>query len=809
MSISQQLFQLVSQSPGNLVYHIVTLFALQAVFALARSQMQREPGNQAARKMAWTALAIVAARLGLMAAEIVWQNDPDTAVSLLPPLEQTVHAVTAVFIVFALAPTSRRYPRLGNTLLIIALLVIGVISIFFTQAWQNQPAGSAYANSPQAVTWHSLQIGLLGMGLLTALLRADQRSTLRPIILFVLLLAQAAQLINLGSAEINTEIAYWVRLGYLVAFPLWAVLAYRLALKPLLTGQHAIQPANLRLARSFALSTRVFDAADENQLLTQLVNLSDELLNARYVGLAVSDEADGRTLHLVSNRPQSNNGRHPWELNLDDWPAFRMALDTQEPVVLEPEGMGARQLHDWYAEIGSSSMGSLRICPVALPENLNLLLLLAGTNVAALTDEETVLAGAVARYAAQAINSWRHSQSSRPSQTDLLPGKGVSGRIIALEDERRRLMAELETTSVRLQQAETQAAEATQQARDLSATLTELEAINRGQKIVELEAEIEALRESLIEAEEAMAMASAGEGGLTTEWVMLTITRYSGQLEKAEERILQLENELDWRENGPVNEIVTSVAQELRQPMTSIAGYTDILLDERIGILGNKQRDFLQRIRANTDRLGALLDQIVQMTTVGDQPALPTNAIVHVSETLETAVSAVITQIREKNLFLDMDIAADLPPIPVSRNALNQIITSLLGNACQATSHNGRVAISAHTHTLADEKANGRNENISFLQLTITDAGGGIDPADRPHVFAPHHRADNPLIAGLGDTGVGLSVARTLVEANGGRIWVDSEIGVGSAFSTLFPVAEEPGGVAPGGIDALDEPYGS
>ncbi|MFQ5421813.1 MAG: hypothetical protein ACE5EY_15790, partial [Anaerolineae bacterium] len=76
MSFSQQLFQLVTQPPGSLVYHIITLFTLQAVFALSRSQMGRDYAQQATRKTGWAALAIVIAQLGLMAAEIVWQNDP-------------------------------------------------------------------------------------------------------------------------------------------------------------------------------------------------------------------------------------------------------------------------------------------------------------------------------------------------------------------------------------------------------------------------------------------------------------------------------------------------------------------------------------------------------------------------------------------------------------------------------------------------------------------------------------------------------------------------------------------------------------
>jgi histidine kinase len=69
----------------------------------------------------------------------------------------------------------------------------------------------------------------------------------------------------------------------------------------------------------------------------------------------------------------------------------------------------------------------------------------------------------------------------------------------------------------------------------------------------------------------------------------------------------------------------------------------------------------------------------------------------------------------------------------------------------------------------------------------VTDTGGGIAPEDQRRVFQRLYRADNPLIAGLGDTGVGLSIAKSLVEAQGGRIWVESEMGAGSTFSFVLP----------------------
>jgi signal transduction histidine kinase len=86
---------------------------------------------------------------------------------------------------------------------------------------------------------------------------------------------------------------------------------------------------------------------------------------------------------------------------------------------------------------------------------------------------------------------------------------------------------------------------------------------------------------------------------------------------------------------------------------------------------------------------------------------------------------------------------------------------------------------------------NGQSEQFNYLHLAVTDSGGGIRVDDRARVFDPHHDADSPLIAGLGDTGAALSVARVLAEANGGRLWVDSMMGVGSTFSAVFPISME------------------
>jgi signal transduction histidine kinase len=80
--------------------------------------------------------------------------------------------------------------------------------------------------------------------------------------------------------------------------------------------------------------------------------------------------------------------------------------------------------------------------------------------------------------------------------------------------------------------------------------------------------------------------------------------------------------------------------------------------------------------------------------------------------------------------------------------------------------------------------------------FSVTDRGGGIAPEDRQRAFNRMYRADHPLVQGLGETGIGLSISRTLVEAQGGRIWVDSEMGVGSTFTFVLPLNTNHNGTA-------------
>jgi signal transduction histidine kinase len=228
-------------------------------------------------------------------------------------------------------------------------------------------------------------------------------------------------------------------------------------------------------------------------------------------------------------------------------------------------------------------------------------------------------------------------------------------------------------------------------------------------------------------------------------------------------------------------EAIASIAQELRQPMSSILGYTDLLLGESVGLLGAMQRKFLERARTGIERMGALLNDLIQVTALesGHLDLNPTQ--VDLLRCVEDAVNQVSPALRERDLALRMDFPETIPTIMGDNDAVSQIILHLLNNAIAASPEGDQVVLSARVE---------QSEDHGFLMLSVTDHGEGIPVEDLGRVFQRLYRGDRVIIQGVGDGGIGLSLVKALSEALGGRVWVESEVGAGSTFTVLLPLTE-------------------
>jgi signal transduction histidine kinase len=259
------------------------------------------------------------------------------------------------------------------------------------------------------------------------------------------------------------------------------------------------------------------------------------------------------------------------------------------------------------------------------------------------------------------------------------------------------------------------------------------------------------------------------------------VARLQNQLAVANMRIVEAEKNYSATRSTEQAEVVASISQELRQPMSSIVGYTDLLLGESVGILGTLQRKFVERIKASTERIGSLIDDLIQVTTLETGLHELKPEPVDLDLIIDNAMSYTSSQIREKNISMHLDLPKNVAPIYADREALQQILIHLLQNAGAASPLEGTVYLKVQTKL---------EEGKEYVLIQVKDTGGGIPAEDIGRVFTRLYRADNVLIQGVGDTGVGLSIAKTLTEAQKGRIWVDSDPGVGSTFSVLLPIAK-------------------
>jgi two-component system sensor histidine kinase ResE len=226
------------------------------------------------------------------------------------------------------------------------------------------------------------------------------------------------------------------------------------------------------------------------------------------------------------------------------------------------------------------------------------------------------------------------------------------------------------------------------------------------------------------------------------------------------------------------DEFLSSLAHELRTPMTSILGYTELLMSESVGKLEGMQRKFLQRVQANIERMGAMLNDLIGVTAIDSGKLDIELEPVDVVRVVESALRKIQFRLEERELNTHIEIG-DISPISADPEHLQQMVDNLLTNACTSSAAGTTINIIAHQET--DET--GR----SHLHVAVSDTGGGISPEDRARVFERFYRADNALVKGLGETGVGLSIVKALVEAHHGHVWIESRLGEGTTFHFTIP----------------------
>ncbi|NLS76532.1 MAG: GAF domain-containing sensor histidine kinase [Chloroflexi bacterium] len=267
-------------------------------------------------------------------------------------------------------------------------------------------------------------------------------------------------------------------------------------------------------------------------------------------------------------------------------------------------------------------------------------------------------------------------------------------------------------------------------------------------------------------------------GGQPAEWPARTVELLARQMAVA----VQAARDCAQANEGRI-QFVSSVSHELRTPMTAIKGYTDMLLAGMAGEMAEPQRKFLSIVKANADRLGALISDLLEVSRLEAGRTRLNLTLVPLGELVQQAIAALQGQIAAKKLGCEIAIPDALPPVRGDRVRLAQIMAILLGNACRYTPEGGNIRIAAVLCR--------KEQGASCVQVDIADTGIGIAPEEQPKVFQRFFRADHPLVREQPGAGLGLCIARGLVELHGGRIWFRSEPEQGTTFSFTLPLAAD------------------
>lgn len=755
--------------PGDLIYYVVLAFSVASALQSALNHWRVSEFPQARRAFFGLGILLTAQIAMFVFSGLGWQHvlEPKT---VLPPMDRAFIVFGIIWItwLYAFPEPSRIADGAASLLSVLVLAALGLSLL----TWQPQIPLVSYNQTPDDWYWQIGSLVAALLGIIILILRKPD-GMWQGIILLTLGFAG-----HVGHLLFPTEGNYSgiVRLAYMAAFPILLTLPQRFSFSSQAAAPARSTPVAIPAKQDTATQDRRRYSTDPKTFHAMLALAVES--NPTKISQAIT-RAIAQTMladlcfmiYLTDNNNQivigggydliREDALEGGSLKKSSIPMLANSLQRGRPLRM-PSSSTSADIKGLGDVLGLPNPGHLLSVPILTPdkESLGGILLLSPYSDRTWTAEDQAY---LANIAAALVPIIKRGQkvTKLEVQTDHARGQAEE-----LERRNQELVQQLESARAELQKNNNN---------------TELDSLRMAQE----------------ESQRIIEKLQAENGSLLTsqsEQPSIPDSQIEDKLKKALQEIDLLKNQLleaslktEEIEKGKVAvkstelaEVIASISQELRQPLSSIVGYTDLLLGESVGILGALQRKFVERVKTSTERIRSLTDDMIQITTLETELNDLKTESVDLNSIIDNAMSYTSTQVREKHISMHLELPKTLAPIQADREALQQILIHLLQNAGAATPFESTIRLTVQT----------RNEDgKDFILIQVADSGGGIPADDLPRVFTRLYRADNVLIQGIGDTGVGLSIAKTLTEAQHGRIWVESEPGVGSAFSVLLPIA--------------------
>jgi signal transduction histidine kinase len=221
------------------------------------------------------------------------------------------------------------------------------------------------------------------------------------------------------------------------------------------------------------------------------------------------------------------------------------------------------------------------------------------------------------------------------------------------------------------------------------------------------------------------------------------------------------------------SEFLANMSHELRTPLNAVIGFSEVLTDRMFGELNEKQEEYLKDIHASGIHLLSLINDILDLSKVEAGRMELELTDFHLPTALDNALMLVRERAGRRSLALQMSVDERLGQIRADERKIRQVVLNLLSNAIKFTPEGGRIEVAAVS----------KDESV---EVSVSDTGVGIAPEDQQAVFEEFRQVGTAEKKAEG-TGLGLTLCRKFIELHGGRIWVKSQVGVGSTFTFTIP----------------------
>ncbi|MDD4412129.1 MAG: ATP-binding protein [Patescibacteria group bacterium] len=223
-------------------------------------------------------------------------------------------------------------------------------------------------------------------------------------------------------------------------------------------------------------------------------------------------------------------------------------------------------------------------------------------------------------------------------------------------------------------------------------------------------------------------------------------------------------------------EFVSLASHQLKTPLSAINWYTEMLMDGDVGVLNDHQKDFVKEILAGNQRMVKLVNSLLNVSRIdmGTLSVIP--ELVDLKEMVKSVVSEQEFSYKAKNQKLDLKIDETLPQINLDPNLMRIVIQNLISNAIKYTREEGQIEVKL------------LKQGVD-VYMQVSDNGYGIPKKEQPYIFTKLFRADNVKSKKVEGTGLGLYVAKAVIEAFGGKIWFESIEDKGTTFYLTIPLA--------------------